>query len=204
MNWVVRLVRAGRVRQPVGVLPATDETVPAPALRRRRLALLAGGAFVLVTSVMWVYALFFASRTSLDRVPDRAWTTSAQAICTDVRTRIDALPAAASFRKVEPLTEALRQRAVVLAQADALLAEELASLRSLRAADATTAKLTTEWLTDWDTYLGDRRDHAVELGTGKDSAFKESTYKESPISNRMDAFARVNLMDRCQVPFDLA
>jgi len=204
VNWVARLVRAGLVRQPVGVLPATDETVPGPALRRRRLALLAGGAFVLVASVMWVYALFFASHKSLDRVPDRAWTTSAQAICTDVRTRIDALPAAATFRKVAPLTEALRQRAVVLAQANALLAEELASLRSLRAADATTAKLTTEWLTDWDTYLADRQFHVGELNAGRDVPFKESTYKEAPISNRMNEFAGVNRMPRCGTPYDLA
>lgn len=173
-------------------------------MRRRRLALLAGGAFALAACVMWIYAFFFAPRTSLDRVPDRAWTTSAQAICTDVRTRIDALPAAATFRKVEPLAEALRQRAVVLAQANALLAEELASLRALVPADATTAKLTAEWLTDWDSYLADRQAHVGELNAGRDVPFKESTYKEAPISNRMNEFAGTNRMARCGTPYDLA
>ena len=181
-----------------------DETVPGRALRRRRLALLAAGAFVLAACVMWVYALFFAPRTSLDRVPDQAWTTSAQAICTDVRTRIDALPAARTFRTIEPLAEALRQRAAVLAQANALLAEELASLRSLVPADATTAKLTAEWLTDWDAYLADRQFHVGELNAGRDVPFKESTYKEAPISNRMNEFAGVNRMARCGAPYDLA
>jgi len=85
-----------------------------------------------------------------------------------------------------------------------MLAGQLAALRALPSTDATTAKLTGEWLADWDTYLGDRRAHSSELKAGKDVPFKESTYKESPMSNRMNAFASVNRMDRCNTPYDLA
>lgn len=193
------------MRQPGAVTPLSDSPVQTPVRRsRRRLAVAGVLAFAAVLVGMWAYALFFASRRSPDKVPDRAWTASAEAVCVEARLRIDALPAADTFRKVEPRSDAIKQRAAVLVQANDILAGQLAALRALVPADGTTSRLTAEWLADWDTYLGDRRTHAVELGTGKDSAFKESTYKESPISNRMDAFARVNLMDRCQVPFDLA
>ena len=185
--------------------PLSDHPVEAPARpSSRRLGIAAVLAFVLVVSGMWVYALFFATGHSPDKVPDRAWTASAQAICLDARARIDALPGAATFRKVQPLAEALRQRAAVLDQANDDLAAELAALHALTPADATTARLTGEWLKDWDAYLADRRTHSEELKAGRDVPFSESTYKSAPISNRMDAFARVNLMPRCGTPFDLA
>ena len=184
--------------------PLTDSAPPPRTLRRRRVTLVAVLGFVAVVAAMWVYALFFASRRSPDKVPDRAWAASAQTICLDARARIDALPAAETFRKVEPRVEALRQRAVVLDQANDALATQLASLRALVPADATTTKLAGEWLADWDTYLADRRVHSDELKAGKNVAFKESTYSESPISNRMNAFARVNRMPRCGTPYDVA
>ena len=185
--------------------PLSDPPVQTPERRsKRRLGIAGVLLFAAVLLGMWVYALFFASNRSPDKVPDRAWAAAAQAICTDARNRIDALPAADTFRKVTPRTEAIKERAAVLVQANDVLAGELAAIRALAPADATTARLGAAWLADWDTYLGDRKAHSVELATGRDSAFKESTYKESPISNRMDAFARVNLMDRCQVPNDLA
>ncbi len=161
-------------------------------------------AFVLATTGMWIYAFFFASRHSPDKVPDRALAAAAQAVCLDTKGRIDALPVAGTFRKIEPLAEALRQRAVVLDQANDILAEQIARIRALVPADAETARLTGEWLADWDLYLQDRRAHSDELKAGKDAPFAERTYKESPISNRMNAFARVNVMPRCQTPQDLA
>jgi hypothetical protein len=98
----------------------------------------------------------------------------------------------------------LRRRAEILDQANAIVADEVASLKALPTADATTTRLAAQWLTDYDTYLGDRQAHADELRAGADKPFSEGTYKGSPMSNRMDAFARVNRMPSCQVPLDVA
>jgi len=101
------------------VTPLThDVDLPPVRLRRRRLGIAAVAVFAAAVVAMYTYAFFFAPRNSPDKVPDRAWAASAQAICADARSRLDALPPAESFRKVEPRTEALRQRAVVLDQAN--------------------------------------------------------------------------------------
>lgn len=187
----------------VTTMPAAP-TMPGSPARRSRIGFAAACVFVLAATVMWVYAFFFASRRSPDKMPDRAWAKAAQAICIDTKGRIDALPVAGSFAKVEPRTEGIRQRALVLDQANAILTEQLARLRALTPADTETADLADRWLDDWDVYVADRRTHADELRTGVDSPFTERTYKESPMSNRMNAFARVNEMPRCQTPQDLA
>ena len=186
--------------------PLSDRPADAPVARtsHRRLGFVALSVFAAAALAMWGYALFFATGRSPDKVPDRGWAARAQSICTSARADIDALPAAETFRKVEPRAEALRQRVAVLDRANEILGSELAALRALPTADPTTSRLTGQWLTDWDTYLGDRRTHADELRAGKAVPFSETTYKDSPISNRMDAFARVNLMPRCGTPFDLA
>lgn len=179
-------------------------TVKEPRSLRRTLAYTAAMLFVLAATSMWAYAFFFATRHSPDKVPDRAWASSAQTVCLDTKGRIDALPVAGTFRKIEPLTEALRQRALVLDQANDILAEQITRIRAQVPADAETARITGEWLADWDVYLEDRRVHSLELKAGKDVPFTERTHKESPMSNRMNAFARVNEMPRCQTPQDLA
>lgn len=178
----------------------------APARRSRRstIGFVAAGAFALVATVMWMYAFFFASRRSPDKVPDRAWAKAAQAICIDTKGRIDALPVAGTFADIEPRTEAIRQRGLVLDQANEILAEQITRVKALVPADAETARITAEWIADWDVYLQDRVTHAGELRAGLDTPFTERTYKESPMSNRMNAFARVNEMPRCQTPQDLA
>jgi hypothetical protein len=187
------------------VTPLSDERLaPAPSRSRRRLALAALLIMVVAFTTMYVYAFFFATHHSPDKVPDRAWAAAAQARCTTDRARINALPPASSVKDVKPLTEALRQRAAVVEQANTILGEELAALKAIPTADATTAKLATQWLTDYDAYLADRVAHVAELRAGRNVPFAEGTYKGSPMSNRMDAFARVNLMPACQVPLDLA
>lgn len=172
--------------------------------RRNRYAVAAIAVFVTGAVVMWTYAFFFAPRTSPDKVPDRAWAASAQQICIDARARMDALPPAQTFAEIEPLVEALRQRAVVLDQANAIFADQIARLKALVPADAETERTVQQWLTDLDIYLADRQRHSGELMAGEDTPFTESTHKGSPMSNRMNAFARVNEMPRCQTPQDLA
>lgn len=187
------------------VISRADERPPAETERSRsKLALTGLGVLVVAITAMYIFAFFFASGKSPDKVPDRAWAVAAEARCASDRARIYALPPARTFRDIQPLTEALRQRAVVLDRANAMIGEELAALKALPIADDTTRKLATQWLADYDVYLTDREAHSLVLKAGKDDAFTETTYKGSPMSNRMDAFARVNLMKSCQVPLDVA
>ena len=77
------------------------------------------------------------------------------------RPTLAALPPARSFADIEPLEEALRQRADVGEQAtDAPRRTARARCGRCRPRPArTTASSSQAWFADWDTYLADRRDH---------------------------------------------
>ena len=112
---------------------------------------------VIAIAAMWVYAFFFAPRTSPDRMPDRAWDVAAESLCATNKATIDALPSARSFKDVQPRIDALRQRADVGEQVTNLLVERVDALRALPTTDARTISLSQRWLRDYDVYIGDRR-----------------------------------------------
>jgi hypothetical protein len=188
--------------------PATGSG-SAPAAERSRRHRRNGARLAVVTAVialgaMWIYAFVFAPRTSPDRMPDRAWGASAEALCATNKTAIDALPSARSFKDVQPRTEALRQRADVGEQATNLVAQRVAALRALTSADARTVSLSQRWLRDYDTYIADRRHQVDAWRAGEDKPFAESANeRKQPASDRMDAFARLNRMPSCAVPLDI-
>src|SRR5262249_58577021 len=107
----------------------TTPVAPAPP-RRVRPALLLIGLVVAVFVAMWIYIFFFADTTNPNRLPDRAWTKQAEAICAAYAKQIGALPPAHTFASIKPKSEAMRQRAVVGQQATDLLAQMVADLRA--------------------------------------------------------------------------
>ena len=172
--------------------------------RRRRAARAAVIGVVIAIAAMWVYAFFFAPRTSPDRMPDRAWDVSAEALCATNMVTIDALPSARSFKDVQPRIDALRQRADVGEQATNLLVERVNALRALPTTDARTISLSQRWLHDYDVYIGDRRRQIESWRAGENKPFAESANeRKQPASDRMDAFARLNRMPSCVVPQDI-
>ena len=83
---------------------------------------------------------------------------------------------------IEPVEEALRQRADVGEQATDLLAEQVARLRSLPPPGGEAdGKLLQTWLADWDTYLSDRRDHIEgwRAGSGRSLCRDRSTHRRA-------------------------
>jgi hypothetical protein len=179
---------------------------PAPEQHRRRLrlgtALIAAGIVVLI--VMWVYIYGFADTTNPNRLPDRAWATKAEAICTVYAKQIAAQPDASTFSSIKPKSEALRQRAVVGQRVTDLLTRMVADLRAAPTpTDANSAHGVQGWLADWDTYLGDRQRHLDSWAAGDDPPFTETAVKGQPISQGMDDFADANGMAACEVPQDL-
>jgi hypothetical protein len=147
---------------------------------------------VLVFVAMWIYIFFFADTSNPNRLPDRAWTAQAEAICKSYADRIGALPAAGTFADIKPRSEAMRQRAAVGQEATDLLTQMVADLRASPSNDA-----------DYDTYLQDRRRHLARWAAGEDPPFTETAVGGKPISLGMDDFAAANHMNSCEVPRDL-
>jgi len=158
---------------------------------------------VVVFAAMWIYIFFFADTANPNRLPDRAWTAQAEAVCKGYTDRIAALPAAATFADIKPKSEAMRQRAAVGQEATDLLARMVADLRASPSNDAVTRDAVTRWLSDYDTYLQDRRRHLARWAAGEDPPFTETAVGGKPISLGMDDFADANQMDSCKVPQDL-
>lgn len=175
----------------------------APRGRRWVRVLLA--AIVLALGAMWVYVLFIGEPKTPNVLDDETWPPQAEQICATVAADVAALPPAHSFVDVEPLEEALRQRAEVAEQATELLEGQVTSLRALPApAGEHDDELLAAWLADWDTYIQDRRDHIAEWRAGRDGPFAETEADTGgPISNRMTALAKENRMPTCVVPGDL-
>jgi hypothetical protein len=174
----------------------------APSRRWVRVLLV---AIVAALAAMWVYVLFIGDAPSPNVLDDDTWPTRAEAICASVAADLAALPPARSFADIEPLEEALRQRAEVGEQATVLLDGQLAAFRALPApAGEHDDELLAAWFADWDTYLQDRRDHLADFRAGQDRPFAETEADTGgPISNRMDALAKENRMPSCAVPGDL-
>jgi hypothetical protein len=177
--------------------------VAPPATRRVRPAVLLVGFLVAVFAVMWIYIFFFADTTNPNRLPDRAWTKQAQAICKTYTDRINALPPATTFAKVQPKSEAMRQRAAVGQGVTDLLNQMVADLRATPSNDPATRDAVNRWLADYDTYLQDRRRHLARWAAGEDPPFAETAVGGKPISLGMDDFSAANDMTACEVPQDL-
>ncbi len=159
---------------------------------------------VIAMAVMWIYAFFFADRTSPDRLGDRSWAAKTEVICARYRAEVRALPPASSFQTVKPVTEALRQRADVGDRSNVLLTAMVAEIRGLGPAVGDTEAV-AGWLKDWDTHIADR---SVQIGRWRQGIDRQLAETEDsggvPISKRMDGFTDINQMPSCKSPQDVA
>ncbi len=190
------------VTEPV-VGPEAGPEEAAPPGRRWVRVLLAG--IVVALGAMWVYVLFIGDPQSPNVLDDQTWPAKAEEVCAGVGADVAALPPARTFVDIEPLEEALRQRADVADQATGLLDGQLETMRALPAPTGEyDEELLAAWFADWDTYLQDRRDHIAQWRAGRDGPFAETEADTGgPISNRMTALAKENGMPSCVVPGDL-
>lgn len=149
-------------------------------------------------AVMWLYAFSpFPRRTSPMYIADAGWRSRAAARCHATQAAIEALPLARTATSPQA-------RAATLDVANNLLADMVAALRSDRPDSASDQAKLGPWLTDYEAYVENRRDHADLLRSGRDTPFAQAADQSgAPISLRMDSFARVNRMDACEVPRDV-
>lgn len=153
---------------------------------------------VILIALMWAYILSPWSKhgdtpTTLE---DTSYTAAAEQICATSEVKINALPKAQTAKSPE-------ERAQVLTQANALVADQVTQLHALRATVEADRHYTDQWMADWDSYLASREAYARLLASGKDDRFTVQAEGGHPITERMDGFAMLNEMPSCQVPLDV-
>jgi len=145
---------------------------------------------------LWAYAFFFAPSGNPDRVESEVWLEEAEIICSQALGEIALLPLAK-----ESKTPA--DRAEVVAQGTRVLEKMKARLADL-SLDSEKDKFNTDsWLSDWDTYLADRKNHVKRLNElGDIEPLLTATDGGKSVLERMNGFARVNDLESCIDPGD--
>ena len=160
---------------------------------------------VLAIAAMWVYVLFIGQARPPNRFGDTEWAQRAEPVCAAVAAELEALPPARSFAAIEPVEEALRQRADVGEQATDLLAEQAgppASAAVSRRATPTASCSRRGSRTGTPTCpTGAITSRAGGPGRTRPSP-RPKRPPEGRSANRMDALAKENGMPSCVVPLD--
>ncbi|NND76234.1 MAG: hypothetical protein HKN44_14635 [Ilumatobacter sp.] len=140
----------------------------------------------------WVWALFFASKTAVNKIEDRAWAERAETICAPVK---------AQLRQLELLADPdLTVRADLVVESTDLLAAMLDDLDAVEPSDAKGQAIVPQWLADWRQLVRDRYAYADRLRAGTDGPFTETAVAGVPITERIETFAGDNEMPSCAPP----
>ena len=149
-------------------------------------------AVLLVATTFWVWALFFASKESINRIGDRQWAARAEEICAAAKTEL---------RRLDRLTsEDLHVRADLVVRSTDLLGEMLDEVVAVAPTDAKGQAIVPDWEADYRTLLADRYVYAEQLRQGEDGPFTETAVQGIPITERIETFAGDNEMPSCAPP----
>ena len=152
--------------------------------------------------VMWVYALFFASKESINKFEDRNWAAKAQARCLVARQQRQQL---SDYRIVnEQGADILKDRANLIDQATDTIERFVLEFRASLPSDPKGTEIVGLWLDDYVIYIADRRDFANDLRVGINNQFAETPVDGLPISEKIATFAADNEMSFCKPPIDLS
>jgi len=150
-------------------------------------------AVLLVAFVaFWVWALFFASKTAINKVEDRAWAERAEQICAGYDVQIRALEGEAN--------EDIQVRAALVVESTDLLAAMLDEITDPLPTDEKGRAIVPDWEADYRILLQNRYDYAERLRAGENVAFTETAVNGVPITERIETFAGDNEMDSCAPP----
>jgi hypothetical protein len=153
---------------------------------------------VILIALMWAYILspFSKHGEAPTTLKDTSFTAAAEQACAAAEADIAKLPKAETAETAE-------QRASVLTEANAIVADLVKNLEAIEPKAAQDRQFTDQWLADWTSYLASRQAYAQLLATGKDSRFAVQAEGGHPITERMDGFALLNNMPSCQTPLDV-
>lgn len=170
---------------------APDEPTPPVTgwtIVRRGLAVVGFGLF----AAFWIWALFFASKTAVNKIDDRAWAERAERICDEVEVELAALDTQTSTD--------LLVRADLVERSTDLLAAMLDDLEAVPPTDEKGRAIVPDWIADYRTLLNDRYAYADQLRSGEDGPFRETAVSNVPITERLETFAGDNEMPSCAPP----
>ena len=153
-------------------------------------ALVLAGIVALVA--FWVWALFFADKTAVNKIDDRAWAERAEAICE---------PVEAELRELSRQTSTdLAVRADLVVTSTDLLSRMLDDVTAVEPGDEKGRAIVPDWEADYRQLLDDRYRYAERLRAGQDGPFTETAVQGVPITERLETFAGDNEMPSCAPP----
>ncbi len=149
------------------------------------------GSIVLLV-VFWIWALFFASKESVNKIEDRAWAERAEEICVSTKAELRALDAQTS--------PDLTVRADLVVESTDLLAAMLDEIVAVTPTDEKGQAIVPDWEADYRMLLQDRYRYADQLRSGQDVPFTETAVSGVPITERIEKFTLDNEMPTCAPP----
>lgn len=154
-------------------------------------------------AAMWVYAFIFAPRESINKIGDEAWKVRSQAACMEAEDQRFAMQ---DLTEMDPNdVAALKKKADFVDKATDSLEAAINKIANDTPTDAKGKAIVPAWISDYRTYIKDRRAFAVALRTStRRPFFAETEVDGVPISERIGKFARENNMKACQPPLDLS
>lgn len=143
-------------------------------------------------ALFWIWALFFASKTAVNKIEDRQWAARAEDICAEVDVQL---------RQLETQTSTdLAVRADLVEQSTDLLSRMLDEVVAVAPADEKGQAIVPAWEDDYRTLLADRYRYAEQLRSGVDGPFTETAVESVPVTERIETFAGDNEMPSCAPP----
>lgn len=185
-------------------VPAGQPTEPsAPTEGRRRSPIL--GLLLLFLMIgfvsFWTWALFFASKESINRIEDRAWAERAEAICARANAEREEL---ADYRRIDPDdADMMRERGDLIDRSTDIVERMLDEVVAVGPSDPKGAEIVPMWEDDYRTYIENRRDYAELTRGGVNEPFRQARAGSVPITERIQRFAVDNEMRSCAPPRDL-
>jgi hypothetical protein len=182
--------------RPVAASPSAEPVGARPSAWRYVIV-----ALMLGFAAFWIWALFFASKESVNRIDDRAWAQRAEAICARAGAERQAL---ADYRELDGSNAAmLAERGALVDRATDIVTEMLDDVVAVVPSDEKGQQLIPLWEADYRTYLENRRAYADRLRAGEDVPFSEAAVDAIPISEKLATFAADNEMSSCKPPTDV-
>jgi hypothetical protein len=153
-------------------------------------------------AAFWIWALFFASKESVNRIDDRAWAERAEQICVDATEARIELTDLTRIDQAGP--ELIMRRAAIVDESTDILERMLDDVVAVDPSDEKGRGIVPLWEEEYRTYLQDRRNYADRLrASGENLPFTETPVQGIPISERLTTFAAENDMPACAPPIDL-
>lgn len=176
----------------------TPPVEKSPRVWARVLFLALAAAFV----AFWTWALFFASKDSINQIDDTAWAERAEAICQEAN---DARIELSDYRVIDEATPGLiAERAAIVDRATDIIEDMIDDVDAVTPTDDKGRAIVPEWVAEYRSYLDARRVYADDLrATGENLPFYEPAVNGVPVSERLETFAGDNDMPACAPPRDL-